>query len=96
MRSFTAHDNYSLQGECPETMMNGETPDISASGEFGWYDWVKFRDTQVAYPEDNFILGHYLGISIDIRPVMTAKILIGNSQYMHTSTYRHLTQDELI
>jgi len=96
IRSFTAHDNFALKGECPETLINGETPDISAFGEYGWYDWVKFRDTQVAYPEDNFVLGRYLGPSFDVGPAMTAKILKENGQYIHSSTLRHLTPDELI
>ena len=96
IREFTVHDNYSLQGECLEIMINGETSDINAFGEFGWYNWVKFRETQIAYPEDNFVLGYYLGPSFDVGPAMTAKILIENGQYIHSSTYRHLTQEEKI
>ena len=42
------------------------------------------------------MLGHYLGPSFDVRPVMTAKILLDNGQYIHSSTYRYLTQDEKI
>ena len=94
IKSFTTNNHYSLQGESPETLINGETPDISAFGEFGWYDWVKFRDTQVAYPEEKFVLGRYLGPSFDVGPAMTAKILKSNGEYFHSSTYRHLTQDE--
>ena len=90
IRSFTAHDNFALKGEYPETLINGETPNISAFDEHGWYDWVKFRDTQVAYPEDNFVLGRYFYPSFDVGPAMTAKILKQNGEYIHSFTLRHL------
>jgi len=77
-------------------LINGETPNISAFDEHGWYDWVKFRDTQVAYPEDNFVLGRYLCPSFDVSPAITAKILKQNCEYIHSSTLRHLPSDELI
>ena len=96
IRSFTANKDYTLQGECPETLINGETPDISAFGEYGWYDWVKFRDTQAPYPEEKYVLGRYLGPSFDVGPAMTAKVLTVKGTYHHTSTFRHLTQDELM
>ena len=73
-------------------MINGETPDISAFDEYGWYDWVKFRDTQVAYPEENFVLDRYLCPSFDVGPTMTAKILKQNGEYIHSSILRHLLQ----
>ena len=46
IRSHTASNVFSLQGEVPETMVSGETTDISQFCEFGWYEWVKFRDTE--------------------------------------------------
>ena len=95
IRSFTVHDIYSLHGEVPETLVSGETPDISEFASFQWYEWVKFRDQQVSFPHDNFVLGRYLGPSFDIGPAMTAKILKKNGEYVHRSTYRSLTDDEL-
>jgi hypothetical protein len=41
------------------------------------------------------ILGQYLGQSIDVGPAMTAKILKENGQYVHQTTLRALTADEL-
>ena len=35
IKSLTTNDHCSLQGEGPETLINGETPDIDAFGEFG-------------------------------------------------------------
>ena len=94
IRSFTAHNNYAIKGECLETLINGETPDISAFGEYDWYYWVKYRDTQVVYPEENFVLGRCLCPSFDVGPAMIAKILKKNGEYIHSSTLRHLTSDE--
>ena len=96
IRSFTAHDIYSLMGEVPDTLVNGETPDISEFSQFKWYEWVKYRDQQVAFPEDNFVLGRYLGPSTDIGPAMTCKLLNIKGNYIHRSTVRALTPDELV
>ena len=64
-------------------MVCGETPDISEFASYKWYEWIKFRDQQVAFPHDNFVLGRYLGPSFDIGPAMTAKILKKNGEYVH-------------
>ena len=50
---------------------------------------------KVAYPNDKFVLGRYLGPSTDIGPAMTAKIMKPNGYYAHRSSYRGLTQDEI-
>ena len=34
-----------------------------------------FRDEPVRYPDDNPVLGHFLGIAIGVGPAMTAKPL---------------------
>ena len=75
VRSNTAHDIYILQGKVPETLMSGETSDISQFCEFAFYDWIMFRDQPVAFPDDNPVLGRYLGPAIDVGPALTAKIL---------------------
>jgi hypothetical protein len=93
--SHTAGNSFGLNGETPETWLSGETADISEFAEFGWYDWVKFRDTVVPYPQDKLVLGRYLGPSTDIGPAMTAKILKSNGEYVHRTTVRALTEDEL-
>ena len=86
IRSNTAHDIYMLHGEVPETIMSGETSDISQFCEFEWYEWVKFRDSAVQFPEDSLVLGRYLGPSIDVGPALTAKILKQNGEVVHRST----------
>ncbi|KAI2513194.1 Reverse transcriptase (RNA-dependent DNA polymerase) [Fragilaria crotonensis] len=95
VRSFTAHDIYRLNGQVPETLVSGETADISPLALFKWYEWVLFRDTSVTYPDDSMVLGRDLGPAIDIGPAMTRKVLKSNGQVVYRSTVRALTADEL-
>jgi hypothetical protein len=39
----TAHDIYSLDGQVPQTIVKGETTNISAIALFHWYEWIMFR-----------------------------------------------------
>jgi hypothetical protein len=95
VRSLTAHDIYKLNGQVPETIVSGETADISPFALFGWYEWVMFRDTSVSYPDTPMVLGRDLGPAIDIGPAMTRKILKETGKVVYRSTVRSLTPDEL-
>jgi Reverse transcriptase (RNA-dependent DNA polymerase) len=95
VRSFTAHDIYKLNGQVPETIVSGETADISPLAQFKWYEWVMFRDTSVTYPDAPMVLGRDLGPAIDIGPAMTRKILKSNGKVVYRSTVRELTPDEM-
>ena len=89
MRSSTSNDIYMTKGEVPETIMTGSTADISHISEFGWYDWVMFRDNTPTYPDDKLILGRYLGPATDIRSALTTRILKSNGQFVCRSTLWH-------
>ena len=65
LRSNTAHHIYQLKGEVPETVMSGETLDISPFCELEWYERVKYRDSAAPHPQNKLKLGRYLGPSID-------------------------------
>jgi hypothetical protein len=95
VRSNTAHDIYRLDGQVPETVVSGETADITTVAEYQWYEWIKFRDTKVSFPEDKVVLGRDLGPAIDIGPMVTRKILKQNGQVVYRSTVRPLTPDEI-
>jgi hypothetical protein len=82
-------------GQVPETIMTGSTADISHIAEFGWYDWVMYRNNIPSYPDDKLILGRYLGPATDIGSALTTKILQPNGQFVCRSTLRHLTDEEL-
>ena len=94
IQSLTVNTVYENHGEVPDTVMMGETADISAFSQLGWYEWVMFRDTSVSFPDTKLILGRYLGPAIDVGPAMTAKIMKANGQVEYRSTYRALTDAE--
>ncbi len=52
-------------GQVPETIMTGNTANISHIAEFGWYDWVMVCDNEPSYPDGKLILRRYLGPAID-------------------------------
>ena len=94
VRSFTAHSISSLNGQVPETIISGETADISPFAEFRWYEPIKYRDSSIAFPEDKMRFGRDLGPAIDIGPAMTRKILNKKGNVIYRSTVRSLTEDE--
>jgi hypothetical protein len=55
--SLTSNTVYMTNGKVPETIMTGSTANISLICEFGWYDWVMFRDNVPTFPDVKFILG---------------------------------------
>ena len=87
--------SLSSKGEVPRTVVKGETANITHLCEFGWYDGEFFRDNSLTYPDDNWVLGRWLGPSTDISPVLCAKILKGKGRCVYRSSYRHLTEDEV-
>ena len=95
IRSHTASTNYELQGQVPETILSGQTADISPFAEFGWYDWVKYYETPNRYPEPKEELGRWLGPAMDIGPAMTSKILRDTGYVIYSSTVRPLNDHEL-
>ena len=95
VRSLTCHDHFELNGQVPETVVLGETADISLFCEFGFYDWVYFRDTSQPFPEDKEVLGRYLGPAQDVSPARAAVIIKENGQRVIRSTFRRLTPDEV-
>ncbi len=81
-------------GEVPETIMTDSTANISHICEFGWYDWVMFRDNLPTFPYNKLILGRYLGPATNVGSALTAKIIKLNGQNVCRSTLRHLTNEE--
>ena len=94
IRSNTTHDIYKLDGEVPEMITSGETSDISQFSEFEWFAWMMFQGKTALYSDDHFKLGRCLGLSINIGPAMTAKIIKENYQVFHRSMYQALTKEE--
>jgi hypothetical protein len=93
--SSTSNNVYMTNGEVPETIMTGSTADISHICEFGWYDWVMFRDDFPTFPDVKLTLGQYLGPATNVGSALTAKILKSNGQTVCRSTLWHLDDKEI-
>ena len=85
---------HELQGKVPETLVTGQTADISPFCEIGFYNWVLYLDPTGGFPRDKQVLGWWLGPAIDIRPAMTAKIIKASKQVLHLLTYWALTDNK--
>jgi hypothetical protein len=53
-------------GQVPETIMTGNTTDISHIAEFNWFDWVMFCDNKPSFPDDKLILGVTLDLPLTL------------------------------
>jgi hypothetical protein len=93
--SCTSNNIYMTAGQVPETIMTGNTANISHIAEFCWYNWVMFQDNEPSFPDDKLILSRYLGPAIDTGLALTAKILKLNGVFVCRSTLRHHTDEEL-
>jgi len=89
--SHTARGHYKLHSQVPETVLTGQTVDISPLVEFGWYQWVMYFDYVSKEPS----LGRWLGPAEDsVGSAMTSKILMKNCHTYTTATLRSLTDEE--
>jgi hypothetical protein len=93
--SSTINYVYMTNGKVPETIMTGITADISHICEFGWYDWVMFRDNVPTFTDVKMTLGQNLGPATNVGSVLIAKILKPNGQTVCRSTPRHLNDKEI-
>ena len=57
IRRLTAHDIPYLLERVPCEVVESNTPDILEYAEFGWYQYVWYRDPAVQFPEDPKKLG---------------------------------------
>ena len=94
LRSNTAVYHPELNGQVPETIMKGQTADISNLAEYEWYDWIVYWKKMADYPEFKECYSRWLGPAIDVGYSMTAKILQENGHVIYTGTHQPLTQEE--
>ena len=69
-------------GQVPETLMTGDTANISHIAEFSWFDWVMFWDKVPSYPDEKMTLDHYLGPATDMGSALTSKVFKANGQFI--------------
>ena len=90
--SLTANSNFALEGQTPLEQLTGETPDISEYLDFGFYDWIWYKDN--AGVGDN-MFGRWLGISHRIGNMMSYWILTTNSRVISRTTVQRVTNLEM-
>ena len=95
IRCHMTHDVPTLNGQVPETMVTGNTADISELVEFGWYQWVYWRDSTGSFPEPEEQLGKTLGPTENVGSKMSQWILKENGQIVSRTTLRSLTDSEM-
>jgi hypothetical protein len=95
VHSNTTLDIFGLEGQVPESRVKSETADISTIAEYGWYEWVKYRDTAASFPVSKIQLVRDLVASIGIGPAMLRKILKSNGQVLYRTSVRSLTLDQI-
>ena len=88
IRSNTEHGLYKLDGKGLETVVAGETSNISQFCAFDCFEWVLFQHGTVLYLDVHFKFDRYLGPIIDIGLAMTMKISKENGQVLHRLTYQ--------
>jgi hypothetical protein len=92
---LASNDIRMTNGKVPETIMTGSTANKSHICEFGWFDWVMFRDNVPTFPDEKLILGCYLGPATNVGLALTTKILQSNGQTVCRLTLQHLTDKEI-
>ena len=99
IRSHTAHDMWQLKGEVPETLILGNTADISYLAEFGWYDWVVYNETdkrKSGYPDIPPTIGRYLGpTEPGVGSTMSYYVLNRKGAVVRRTQLRQLTKEEM-
>ena len=68
--------------------MFGETPNISALIQFHWMQPVLYYNKMATYPETNEVLGHFVGIAINVGDALTFKVLTKHDQVLCRSVVR--------
>ena len=58
---MTAKYLFQLRGKTPHFVTFGEEGDISNICQFGWFEWLYFRETTGKFPFPSHVLGHCLG-----------------------------------
>jgi len=95
INNMTAKDRFNLHGQNPYTHVTGDTGDISNLCQFGWYEWVYFREQKNDFPINKEILGRVLGPAKGAGNEMAQWVLKANGRVVPRRTVRSLTVDEM-
>ena len=95
INNLTAKSLFQLQGQTPHFATFGEMGDISNLCQWGWYEWVYFRQGKAKFPHLTEVLGRCLGPCKNEGNEMCQAILQQNGQIVPRRSLRRLTAHEL-
>ena len=92
---ITAKKLVQLNGTNPHTTTFGTDADISNLCQFGWYEWVYFREAFASFPFQKEQLGQCLGLAKNEVNEMAQWVLKDNGKVLPPRTLRRLSTAEL-
>jgi hypothetical protein len=92
---ITAKKLFQLNGTNPHTLTFGSEADISHICQYGWYEWIYYRDVKTSFPYQKERLGRCLGPAKNEGNAMAQWILKENGKVVPRRTLRRLTPAEL-
>lgn len=93
INNLTAKGLFQLNGSNPQQLITGEPGDISNLCQFGWFEWVYYKDA-APFPYQNEKLGRCLGPAISYSNEMSQWILKDTMEITASHTVRRLTDLE--
>ena len=91
IQNRTSNSSRGLDGRCPLERITGETVDISEYLDFGFYDWVWYREN-AGLGETK--VGRWLGVSHRIGTLMSFWVLTSSGKVLSRTTVQRMTQLE--
>ena len=92
IQNRTSNSARGLEGRCPLERVTGETVDISEYLDFGFYDWVWFREN-AGLGETK--LGRWLGVSHRVGTLMSFWVITSAGKVLSRTTVQRVTNLEL-
>jgi hypothetical protein len=80
-----------LEGRCPLEKLTGDTIDISEYLDFGFYDWVSWKEDAGC---SETLLGKWLGVAYGTGSLMSYWVLKSNGEVECRTTVQRLTEAE--
>ena len=92
IQNLTSNSSRGLDGRCPLEQITGESVDISEYLDFGFFDWVWYKDN-AGLGETK--IGRWLGVSHRVGTLMSFWILTKECQVLSRTTVQRVTNLEL-
>ena len=92
IQNRTSNSARGLEGRCPLERVTGETVDISEYLDFGFYDWVWFRENAGLVETK---LGKWLGVSHRVGTMMSFWVITSTGKVLSRTTVQRVTNLEL-